>query len=108
MFYLLNHKKISDFIFFAAIALCTFTTEGCGKRNIQPTQADVDAAFQFLDGRVSLGPVSDATISAYRLNADGSRGELLDETVSDENGDYHLKISRDSGPIEIVAVGGGI
>lgn len=56
-------------------------------------------------GTVTMGAVSGAVISVYELNDDGTRGVLIESTVSGSDGTYALKVEH-AAPVEVVSVGG--
>jgi hypothetical protein len=59
-----------------------------------------------ISGVVSAGPMNGATVTAYSLNANGSKGNQLATTTSDSNGKYSLSMAAQSGPVIIIASGG--
>ncbi|MDH5721480.1 MAG: hypothetical protein OEZ13_12815 [Spirochaetia bacterium] len=58
-----------------------------------------------ISGVVSKGPVSNSVVTAYKLNTDASRGDLLGSTTTAADGSYSLSTQYD-GAVEIVATGG--
>ena len=61
-----------------------------------------------VSGMVSLGPVDGATVKAFNVNQDGSRGSELGQGTTDANGKYSLDLPAQAQdrPMEIVATGG--
>lgn len=59
-----------------------------------------------LTGTASKGPVAAATVTAYELNGDGSRGEQIASTVTDGSGTYTLSVGSYAGAVELVITGG--
>lgn len=82
--------------FILSIALI-FQFNGCGTRTGNPSLN--------VNGTVILGPVANATVSVYVLNADGSRGSLLGSAVTSTTGAFSIPL-QDSGPITLVLTGG--
>ena len=58
-----------------------------------------------LSGLVSLGPVNAGTVKVYKMNSNGSRGNLLTTTTTDINGAYTATVGE-SGPYEVVVDAG--
>jgi hypothetical protein len=59
-----------------------------------------------ISGVISAGPISNATVSAYALNSDGSKGALLGTAISDTNGNYTMTMNFTSGPALFVVTNG--
>jgi hypothetical protein len=60
-----------------------------------------------LSGMVSAGPVRNASVKVYKLNSNGSQGDLIGTATTDANGKYTLKVTKShNGPTMIVASGG--
>ncbi|NBX92603.1 MAG: hypothetical protein EBQ85_05150 [Proteobacteria bacterium] len=59
-----------------------------------------------LTGVVQLARVSGATISVYELLSDGSKGVLLAQTVTDENGEYKVSLGDYRRHVMIESIGG--
>jgi hypothetical protein len=59
-----------------------------------------------ITGVVQLARVSGATIRAYEMLEDGSKGELLAETTTNPNGEYTLSISKTISHVIIESIGG--
>lgn len=58
-----------------------------------------------VSGVASKGIIRNGSIKIYALTADGSKGELLKETVTDGNGAYHAALGNYRGPILVEASG---
>lgn len=56
-------------------------------------------------GRVTAGPVKGATVTAYTLTDDGTRGAALGSATTDGEGRYTLPVVYE-GPLEVVSTGG--
>ncbi len=60
-----------------------------------------------ISGAVVDGFISGATVQAYQINADGSRGALVGgPTISDASGNYTLNLGTYTGPVLIETSGG--
>ena len=60
-----------------------------------------------ISGTASAGRWISPNVTAYGLNADGSRGALLAATTADSNGNFTLLLgSYPAGAVEVVATGG--
>lgn len=90
-----------------AIALAGALVAGCGGG--EPT---LNFALGNLDGGVDIsgyalkGPISAATVTAYALRADMSRGDALATTTTDDTGYFGLSLPAYSGAVLLVATGG--
>lgn len=58
-----------------------------------------------VSGTATLGPVSGATITAYILNSDGTRGAALGSATTSTSGTFKLSLETSS-PITLVMTGG--
>jgi hypothetical protein len=58
-----------------------------------------------VSGVASKGIIRNGTIKVYALNADGSKGALLKETVTDNNGAYRAELGSYRGAILVEASG---
>jgi hypothetical protein len=68
--------------------------------------SQVDAGAFDLSGCVVKGPVSGATVTAYKLLSDLDRGEALANTTTDDAGFFGLTLPAYNGDIVLVATGG--
>lgn len=60
-----------------------------------------------ISGTVSKGPLAGATVTAYAVNADGSNGDPLGSTTTDDSGNFSLSLSGSpAGAVRVVAHGG--
>ena len=68
----------------------------------------VEADTTTIEGAIVKGPVHKAKVAAYKVNADGSRGDKLgDEVRSEADGSYKLSFSGYSGVVVIEAAADG-
>jgi hypothetical protein len=75
----------------------------CGAgHEVNPRNGDVGS----LAGKVIKGPVAGALVSAYRLDAQVRRGELLATATTDGSGAFSMRLPAYSGHILLVANGG--
>ena len=59
-----------------------------------------------INGRVVDGAISGATVQAYKINANGTRGDAIGtSTTTDSNGNYALSLNY-NGPILVESAGG--
>lgn len=58
-----------------------------------------------VNGTATLGPVSGATVTAYVLNMDGTRGVALGSATTSTSGSFKIPLDT-SGPITLVMTGG--
>jgi hypothetical protein len=91
-------KKTSFMMMFLAVI-------SCGVFVGNPTDDDGEGQEAFVSGSFIHGPVNSATIKLFQIEEDGSRGEELGETTTDENGDWSITITS-SGAVEAVATFG--
>ncbi|MDO8456344.1 MAG: hypothetical protein Q7T07_05455 [Burkholderiaceae bacterium] len=73
---------------------------GCGGGGGSPA---VDTSSLSIQGGAIKGPMSQAKISLYKVTADGKQGDLLQETTSDQNGQYSVTVNGYSGVVIMVA-----
>ena len=59
-----------------------------------------------MTGTASKGPVQAATVTAYELNSDGSRGTKIASAITDGSGTYTLAVGSYTGAVEVVISGG--
>ena len=71
-----------------------------------PSAGSVDAGPFSLSGYVLKGPVSGATVTAYKLHAYLDRGDLLATTTTGEDGSFGLTLPPYNGDVLLVATGG--
>ncbi|MDY7033316.1 MAG: hypothetical protein SVY10_15595 [Thermodesulfobacteriota bacterium] len=72
------------------------------------SESDNDYEEFTITGRVAKGPISHASVTIYKIQSDGTRGELVaGPFLTDSNGDWTWKLpDSNSGPFEAVARGG--
>lgn len=77
------------------VALLTLSlVMGCGKKT------------ETITGKASAGPISGATITVYKVGADGTRGSKLGTATTDAKGNFSVAIDKTTGSVEVVADGG--
>jgi hypothetical protein len=59
-----------------------------------------------LTGTASKGPIANATVTAYELGSDGTRGAEIAVTTTDGNGSYTIAVGNYAGAVEVVVTGG--
>ena len=47
------------------------------------------------------GPLKQALVSAYKVKADGTRGDLITSKETDDNGGYTLDLGSYTGPVQL-------
>lgn len=77
-----------------ALIVIIINSSGCG--GTRTGNPSLDAA-----GTATLGPVSGATVTAYVLNTDGTRGAALGSAITSSSGSYNIPLET-SGPITLV------
>ncbi len=94
-----------------SLILCVIAV-GCGSSGltgIQPDESsnitEVGNPTTEIAGTATKGPLSNARVVVYRLNEDGTLGEILGEGVTDEAGRFIID-GEFSGPVAVVAYGG--
>lgn len=87
-----------------SMALVACSGGGSGGNNIEDNNAPASVN---LNGRVSKAPIADATVTVYRLNADGTRGDVLATTQTDANGDYTVSVENATSVPSVVVLEGG-
>ena len=95
----LEMKLLRYMVLVFLVAGVTFSAVSCG------LSSDDTTATANLDGMVVMGPVDEATVSVYVLNADGTKGDFIASTTTDADGKY-MFTQIFSGPIMIVVTGG--
>ena len=86
-------RRVSALAFL--LALIIISPYGCGGSDDNSS----------VNGRAVKGPIVGGTVSVYAINTDGSRGDLLESTSTDDSGNFTLANSY-SQPIEAVVSGG--
>jgi len=71
---------------------------GCGGGD---KKASTPAASTVIEGVASKGPLNQAKVTAYRVEANGQRGARITETETSADGQYSLPLGSYSGPVEI-------
>ena len=97
-----DHLKFSMLICFAS--LIVLTASGCTNGGLSALISTNPTTG--VSGVVSAGLINGATITAYALNVDGTKGAQLATATSDSSGRYTLNLSAQTGPVEIIATGG--
>lgn len=82
----------------AAIVICLLTLTACGG-------GGGGTPGSAISGVASKGIIRNGTIKVYALNADGSKGELLRETVTDSSGAYRAELGAYKGAVLVEASG---
>jgi hypothetical protein len=60
-----------------------------------------------ISGAAVKGPISNGTVTAYKLNEDGTRGDILDTTETNDDGSFQLRIKKEfADSAEIVVTNG--
>lgn len=87
----------------AALLTCmTLLAAGCGSSVSTPPAPETNT----ISGKAVKGPIADALVSAYKMDALGNQGiEAIGSTTSDSNGNYTLTVPKGSGPIIVVVRG---
>lgn len=89
-------KKITPLVLAVLIA-------GCGGGSGGTTPGATGNGDLTISGAAVKGPLSKAKISFYKTTADGKQGDLLKETLSDDNGKYTVTVSDFTGVVLVVA-----
>ena len=85
-------RRVSALAFL--LALIIISPYGCGGSDDNSS----------VNGRAVKGPIVGGTVSVYAINTDGSRGELLETTSTDDSGNF--SIDAYTQPIEVAVSGG--
>ena len=88
-------------VVFSLSLLGALTSCFTGSASSENLEVDV-----FLKGRASMGPIKAATVTFYKINSDGSRGDVISTAVTDSEGLYTITLGNRSAPFEIVVSGG--
>ncbi|MBF0443271.1 MAG: hypothetical protein HQK54_15285, partial [Oligoflexales bacterium] len=94
-------------IIFSAVLLAVIIfAGGCGASKDKDEEvSSKDANIIF--GSVTLGPVKNAFVKAYKLNGDGSLGSEIGNGKTNDNGEYSIALKvQHEGAMEVVATGG--
>ena len=59
-----------------------------------------------ISGTAVKGPVSGATVIAYAINANGTRGSQIGSAQTDEQGNFSIPMGNHSGPVMLQMTGG--
>jgi hypothetical protein len=86
-------------LFILASCVSDSTSTNTNSEDGNPTDVQIT-------GVVSAGPVDGATVSLYRVNADGTDGALIANTTSDSAGNFSFTLAPETGPVEIYALNG--
>lgn len=81
----------------AALAVAALVA-GCGGGD---KKSSATVASTVIEGVASKGPLSQAKVTAYRVEADGRRGARITESETRSDGSYSLDLGSYSGPVEI-------
>ena len=91
-------KNFKNFVLLLIIIFSMAFLFGCG---------DSDSSFKgssTIKGMASKGPITGATVSFFKVNENGTIGDKIGETVT-ENGSFEITLSY-TGPVVAVAAGG--
>lgn len=108
-------RTLSTLIFLCALAGCGGGGGGGGDDDASGTETAVTPTgpgggtaiptYSQVSGKAVKGVIGKATISAYTLNPDGSRGALLGVTQSTDDGSYTLDILAQTTPVWVELTG---
>jgi hypothetical protein len=87
---------------FLAVALTSTMLVACGGGGGGESPSAGASAIT-VNGAAVKGPMAKAKISLYKTNADGTKGALLTEVTSDDNGQYSATVAGYSGVILVEA-----
>ena len=86
-----------------------FAVDSSGNSETVKTETYVIRLPPSISGTAMKGVVKDATVSIYDLNSDGTKGDLLQTTTTDSNGEYSLSsIIESSNNCYIVEITDGV
>lgn len=86
-----------------------FAVDSSGNSETVKTETYVIRLPASISGTAMKGVVKDATVSIYDLNSDGTKGDLLQTTTTDSNGEYSLSfVIESSNSCYIVEITDGV
>lgn len=95
-------RHVSLVVLVAALLAALAAGFGCGGRpSVQPPPADLGVVA----GRVFKGPVSNSTVTVYRLDG-ATRGANVGSATTDADGAFRVPVGTATGPFIVVASGG--
>jgi alpha-tubulin suppressor-like RCC1 family protein len=94
------HRYLPLIVLTAMLAACG----GGGGYSASPPPPP--AAMNVVKGQVVDAYVAGASVSAYRVNADGTQGALIATTTTDSSGNYSLNLGAYTGPVYLTSTGG--
>jgi hypothetical protein len=93
--------QLGSFFLFSALVLT-----GCGGGGGGGGDGTSSAATGTVSGTAVKGPVSGATVTAYGVNANGSKGAQIGEAMTDAQGNFSLNVGNYSGAVMLQLHGG--
>ena len=86
-----------------------FAVDSSGNSETVKTETYIIRLPVSISGTAMKGVVKDATVSIYDLNSDGTKGDLLQTTTTDSNGEYSLSfVTGSSNSCYIVEITDGV
>jgi hypothetical protein len=86
-----------------------FAVDSSGNSETVKTETYVIQLSVSISGTAMKGVVADATVSIFELNSDGTKGDLLQTTTTDSNGEYSLSfVSGSSNSCYMVEITDGV
>ncbi len=79
---------------------------GGGSADTSTRASSETSAAGIISGTATKGPVSGATMSAFAINADGTKGAQIGSAQTDGHGNFSMNMVNHSGPIMLQMMGG--
>lgn len=90
------------------IFCASLTLLGCGGGGGSSTVSDGggDTLNGTISGTATKGPVANATVAAFSINANGTKGGMIGSAQTDGQGNFSISVGDHSGPVMLQMTGG--
>ncbi len=79
---------------------------GCGGGGGEGSTSPSSSTTGTIEGTATKGPVSGATVTAWAINADGTKGSQIGSAQTDAKWNFSLSVGSHSGPVMLQMSGG--
>jgi hypothetical protein len=103
----MGQKGYFHFLWIGLVILPIALVAGCGGGGGEMERpSSTSSNSGVVSGTAVKGPVSGATIIAYAINANGTRGSQIGSAQTDGQGNFSIPMGNHSGPVMLQMTGG--
>lgn len=97
-----TRHKLNKYLALSCLGIFAVILAGCGSSGGDPEQS----LNGLITGSAIKGPVKNADISAFSINMDGMKGDLIGSAHTDSEGSFSIMVGDHSGPVLLEMSGG--